>query len=162
MTIHQYNQQVKMHADDLYRFVLKNIRNQQDAEDIVQQSYEILWLKKEEVDLEKIKSYLFTVGYHKLVDALRKKKKTHLVESIPEKFGGSSETKNHDVKKAVNEALEKLPDLQKQLVLLKDYEGYSYEEIGNITKLSENQVKVYLFRARLQLKTSLIGLENHI
>jgi RNA polymerase sigma-70 factor (ECF subfamily) len=85
-----------------------------------------------------------------------------LVESIPEKFGGSSETKNHDVKKAVNQALEKLPDLQKQLVLLKDYEGYSYEEIGNITKLSENQVKVYLFRARLQLKTSLIGLENHI
>jgi RNA polymerase sigma-70 factor (ECF subfamily) len=75
MTIHQYNQQVKMHADDLYRFVLKNIRNQQDAEDIVQQSYEILWMKKEEVDLEKIKSYLFTVGYHKLVDALRKKKK---------------------------------------------------------------------------------------
>jgi RNA polymerase sigma-70 factor (ECF subfamily) len=46
--------------------------------------------------------------------------------------------------------------------LLKDYEGYSYEEIGQITGLNESQVKVYLHRARLQLKNYLVSLENLI
>jgi RNA polymerase sigma-70 factor (ECF subfamily) len=44
--------------------------------------------------------------------------------------------------------------------LLKDYEGYSYKEIGEITNLSESQVKVYLHRARLFLKTKLLELEK--
>jgi RNA polymerase sigma-70 factor (ECF subfamily) len=48
------------------------------------------------------------------------------------------------------------------LVLLKDYEGYSYEEIGQITNLSESQVKVYLHRARVQLKEYLVKVENVI
>jgi len=52
--------------------------------------------------------------------------------------------------------------LQKSLILLKDYEGYSYEEIGKITSLNASQVKVYLHRARLQLKEIVGKLENII
>ncbi len=59
-------------------------------------------------------------------------------------------------------ALQQLTTLQKSLVLLKDYEGYSYEEIGKITGLNESQVKVYLHRARLQIKTFIGKLENII
>jgi DNA-directed RNA polymerase specialized sigma24 family protein len=44
--------------------------------------------------------------------------------------------------------------------MLKDYEGYSYTEIGKITNLSESQVKVYLHRARLQLRNYLVTVEN--
>jgi len=58
--------------------------------------------------------------------------------------------------------LQKLGETQRSLVLLKDYEGYSYQEIGAITGLSESQVKVYLHRARLQLKTYLVRRENVI
>jgi RNA polymerase sigma-70 factor (ECF subfamily) len=46
--------------------------------------------------------------------------------------------------------------------MLKDYEGYSYEEIGRIMNLSESQVKVYLHRARLQLKEYIVKVENVI
>ena len=56
----------------------------------------------------------------------------------------------------------KLTDTQRSLVLLKDYEGYSYQEIGQITALSESQVKVYLHRARVQLKNYLVKPENVI
>jgi len=45
---------------------------------------------------------------------------------------------------------------------LKDYEGYSYEEIGRITGLNESQVKVYLHRARIQLKAYIVKMENVI
>jgi RNA polymerase sigma-70 factor (ECF subfamily) len=44
--------------------------------------------------------------------------------------------------------------------MLKDYEGYSYEEIGQITGLNEGQVKVYLHRARLALRNYLVSPEN--
>ena len=44
--------------------------------------------------------------------------------------------------------------------MLKDYEGYSYEEIGKITDLNESQVKVYLHRARITLKNYLVSPEH--
>ena len=62
----------------------------------------------------------------------------------------------------VDEALSKLPEIQKNVVLLRDYEGYDYAEIGNITGLSESQVKVYIFRARQTLKDYLVGVEKVI
>ena len=62
----------------------------------------------------------------------------------------------------MNEALNKLNETQKSLVLLKDYEGYNYQEIGKITGLNESQVKVYLHRARLQLREYLVKPENVI
>jgi RNA polymerase sigma-70 factor (ECF subfamily) len=46
--------------------------------------------------------------------------------------------------------------------MLKDYEGYSYEEIGEIMQLNPSQVKVYLHRARLHLKQYLVKIENVI
>jgi RNA polymerase sigma factor (sigma-70 family) len=72
-------------------------------------------------------------------------------------------SRDHNNAKAIlNDALNKLSETQRSLVLLKDYEGYSYEEIGKIMNLSESQVKVYLHRARLQLKEYLVKVENVI
>ena len=53
-----------------------------------------------------------------------------------------------------------LPPVQKSIILLRDLEGYAYEEIGEILDLSPSQVKVYLFRARLKLKKQLKGLNE--
>jgi len=65
-----------------------------------------------------------------------------------------------DLKEILNEALNKLPEIQKSVVLLRDYEGYSYEEIGEITGLKEAQVKVYIFRARTFLKNYIGSIEK--
>jgi RNA polymerase sigma-70 factor (ECF subfamily) len=68
----------------------------------------------------------------------------------------------NNAKAVLEEALSKLGETQRSLILLKDYEGYSYEEIGQITGLSSSQVKVYLHRARLQLKEYIVKVENVI
>jgi len=60
----------------------------------------------------------------------------------------------------VRDAVNKLPEIQRSVVLLRDYEGYSYEEIGKITGLNEAQVKVYIYRARVFLKEYIGSLEN--
>ena len=67
-----------------------------------------------------------------------------------------------DVVGPVNEALNKLPEIQRTVILLRDYEGYNYSEIGEITGLSESQVKVYIFRARNFLKNYIGAMENVI
>jgi RNA polymerase sigma-70 factor (ECF subfamily) len=64
------------------------------------------------------------------------------------------------MKKTLMEALNRLNETQKSLVMLKDYEGYNYEEIGQIMDLTESQVKVYLHRARLALRNYLVSPEN--
>lgn len=58
--------------------------------------------------------------------------------------------------------MEKLSDIQRSVLLLRDYEGYSYEEIGQITGLNESQVKVYIFRARMFMKNYLVSLDRVI
>ena len=73
MTDRDYNECVRLHADGLYRFILKNIKNREDARDIVQTAFEKMWRKRETVDTVTSKSFLFTVAYNEMIDQLRKK-----------------------------------------------------------------------------------------
>lgn len=159
MTEREYNECVTRYADNVYRFILKNLRHEEDARDVVQGAFEKLWRNRGEVDTEKSKSYLFTIAYHQMIDHIRKAKRVTLKESFSETAGVTHRPANN-LKKVLEEALDTLPETQRSLVLLKDYEGYSYQEIGVITGLNESQVKVYLHRARIQLKTYLVSLEN--
>jgi len=161
MTEKEYNECVTTYADNVYRFIVKNLRHEEDARDIVQTAFEKMWRNRAEVDAQRSKSYLFTVAYHQMIDHIRKVKRIHLKEEFNENSRVQDKPGNN-LKKILEEALARLSETQRSLVLLKDYEGYSYEEIGRITGLNESQVKVYLHRARIQLKDFLVKLENVI
>jgi RNA polymerase sigma-70 factor (ECF subfamily) len=94
-----------------------------------------------------------------MIDHLRKVKRVQLKEEFREETR-IQDKPMHNTKKILEDALGRLSETQRSLVLLKDYEGYSYEEIGQITGLNESQVKVYLHRARIQLKNFLVSPEN--
>lgn len=161
MTEKEYNQCVNLHADGVFRFIVKNLRHEEDARDVVQTAFEKLWRNREDVDTAKSKSYLFTVAYNQMIDHLRKVKRVYLKDE----FHAEAKVyhREHNNTKAIlEEALGKLSETQRSLVMLKDYEGYSYEEIGQIMNLNESQVKVYLHRARLQLKDYIVKVENVI
>jgi RNA polymerase sigma factor (sigma-70 family) len=159
MTDKEYNECVTNYADNVYRFILKNLRHEDDAKDVVQTAFEKLWVNRSGIQFEKCKSYLFTVAYHQMIDHIRKTKRVFLKEEFVEDMRIVDKPVNN-IKKLLEEALSRLNEIQRSLVLLKDYEGYSYEEIGKITGLNESQVKVYLHRARLQLKNYLVKPEN--
>ncbi|HAH57694.1 MAG: RNA polymerase sigma factor [Lentimicrobium sp.] len=152
MTTAEYNTCVDNHADGVYRFVLKNLGDRERAQDIVQEAFSRMWEKAADISSAKAKSYLFTTAYHTMIDDIRREKKlsrmdeTHAFE-VPVTSHGYS-----DLKEVLEEALSRLPDIQKTVVMLRDYEGYSYEEIGEITGLNASQVKVYIYRARVTLK----------
>ncbi len=158
MTVAEYNQCVDSYSDSLYRFILKHIKDEDVAKDIVQDTYEKVWRKVNDIESTNAKSYMFTAAHHTLVDYTRKAKKQG---DYTEALESSLKHEKHysDIKAVLNMALDKLPEIQKSVVLLRDYEGYDYAEIGKITNLTESQVKVYIFRARAFLKNYIGKLE---
>lgn len=158
MTSKEYNLAVDEYSDNIYRFALKHLKNEMSAKDIVQETFTKVWIKHEEVSYEKVKSYLFTTAYHAIVDWVNKEKRNGDFEKV-ENSASTEFSISFDLQKILNEALDKLPEIQKTVVLLRDYEGYNYAEIAEITTLNESQVKVYIFRARQTLKDYIKRLE---
>jgi RNA polymerase sigma factor (sigma-70 family) len=151
MSIEHFNKCVDDHSDALYRFILKNVRDEEKARDIVQDSFEKLWQRLESVDPAKLKSYLFTVAYHAMIDTIRKDRRGVDFDLSDNEQYSHSEQYN-DLNQVLHEAVDRLPEIQRSVLLLRDYEGYSYDEIAGITGLNESQVKVYIYRARMYLK----------
>ena len=161
MTVEEYNKAVDKYADNLYRFVLKNLKDDHMSNDIVQDTYEKLWVKLENVSGLKVKTYLFTSAYHTMIDYIRKERKYRDVD-LTDAYEPSHSAHYSDLSEILEQAIENLPEDQKAVVLLRDYEGYSYREISEITDLSETQVKVYIYRARVFLKNYIGSMENVI
>src|ERR1700712_3207602 len=82
MSEKEYNECVNLYADNVYRFIVKNLRHEEDARDVVQTAFEKLWRNREDVDGAKSKSYLFTVAYNQMIDHLRKVKRISLKEEF--------------------------------------------------------------------------------
>lgn len=159
MTVGEFNKCVDLYSDGIYRFALKLLKSAELAQDNVQDSFERLWVKHSDVDFGKAKSYLFTTSYNASIDTIRKeKRKTESATLINNETSGT--IANFDVKQIIDKAVDLLPEVQKTVLMLRDYEGYSYDEIGEITGLSESQVKVYIYRARLFLKEKLVSIDN--
>lgn len=151
MTASEYNNAVDQFADSIYRFALKHLKNEMSAKDIVQDTFMNVWVRHPEISVEKVRSYLFTSAWHAIVDWIKKDGRNGDMEQIPV-MGQAEVPASFDVQEVLNEALDKLPEIQKTVVMLRDYEGYNYAEIAEITNLNESQVKVYIFRARQTLK----------
>ncbi len=154
MTHEEYNNCVQLFADHIFRFALKLIKREADAEDIVQTTFEVLWRNHSTIGFDKARAYLFSVAHHKAIDQLRRIKRITYTADMPElPVRPSAERK--ELKQHIDQALYKLSEVQQSVVLLRDYEGYSYHEIGEMLGLSETQVKVYIFRARQKLQQAL-------
>ena len=159
MTVQEYNKCVDQYSDGVYRFILKNLRDEEKAKDIVQSTYEKLWIKADGVSYKKAKSYIFFFFYHTMIDLIRKNiRMEEMEESEIAEPSYSHEYKG--LNEILEAGLQKLPEIQRTVILLRDYEGYPYEEIGEITQLNESQVKVYIYRARKAMKSFIGSLEK--
>lgn len=159
MTTEEFNKCVDEHSDNVYRFILKNIRDEEQARDIVQDTFEKLWVKAEGISFEKARSYLFSAAYHTMIDAIRKDKRTKPLDEM-DYDQHSYHPAYRGLSEVLEQALSRLPEKQRSVLLLRDYEGYAYDEIGEITGLNESQVKVYIYRARLAVKKFIGSLET--
>ncbi len=150
MTLQEYNRAVDEFSDRVYRFILKSINDEERAKDIVQDSYEKLWRNVTGLEYKKVKSWLFSTSYNTMIDIIRKEKRMVRSDNYYEPEAESEAYS--DLNEVLHRCLEKLPDNYKSVLLLRDYEGYSYIEISKITGQTEAQVKTNIYRGRMAMR----------
>mgnify|MGYP001822771734 CR=1 FL=1 len=159
MTANEYNECVERFADGIYRFVLKLSANDSDAKDTVQNTFEKLWKRYAEVDFDRAKAFLFTTAYRDWIDQNRKIKRMYFPEDLPDSARLDLDLGSFEQRELIEKAFTQIPSIQKSVILLRDYEGYSYEEIADITGLNLSQVKVYIFRGRKKMQSAINGMQ---
>ncbi len=159
ITQEDFNHAVKQYSDRLYRFMLKLVNNTDDAQNWVQEAFTILWEKKDTVNPERVKSFLFTTAYRKMIDSYRREK-NHARLHLEIRQPTATEEDSYGTRQLLQEVLNRVKTSYKTIILLRDYEGYDYESIAEITGTSLSSVKVNLFRARKQVKEKLAVLLN--
>jgi len=143
MTVKEYNNAVELYADSVYRFIRGNLRDDDRANDVVQDSFEKLWMHVTEIEYPVVKSWLFSTAYHNMIDILRREKK--IVLSGDEYENEPVHSNNYsDLAEILREALDRLPEQLKTAVMLRDYEGYSYLRTVRVTAAIHQGLKLKL------------------
>ncbi len=159
MTVKEYNKSVEEYADSVYRFIRADLKDDDRANDIVQDSFEKLWRNVAEIEYPVVKSWLFTTAYRTMIDVIRKEKRMRFLEES-DQSNYIHDSQYSDLNEILHSAIERLSDQQRTSILLRDYEGYSYKEIGEITGQTEAQVKINIYRGRLALKSYIGKIET--
>jgi RNA polymerase sigma factor (sigma-70 family) len=150
MDIKEYNLLATQFNKSLFSFVLKQLKDVNESEDIVQDCFLKLWERVDRVEYEKAKSWLFIVAKNSLINrAAQIKRKCQLLET--DNFSYQPRT-DFDVAPILHSAINSLKGTQRAILKMRDIDGYNYAEIGDTLNLNQSQVKVYLFRARNEVK----------
>lgn len=153
--------------DKLFRLALRITFDRAEAEDIVQETMIRVWNKRDEWDgLESVEAYCLTVTRNLAIDRSEKKDSQTVVltieaEQTPDASSPYDRLVNKERLKLVHRLVGELPEKQRLIMQLRDVEGKSYKEIAAALRLTEEQVKVNLFRARQKVKQKFIDIDNY-
>lgn len=148
----------------LYRIAFRIIQDKATAQDIVQDVYTKLWeIRAELSGLNNSEAFAITVLKNLCLDYIRRSKNKRSSEFNPNVQSEENMTTT-DIFEVRNEAdfikklISRLPEQQKQILMFKDWDGYTNEEIEIITGLSANNVRVTLSRARKTVREQYLKL----
>ncbi|MEN1938528.1 RNA polymerase sigma factor [Paenibacillus sp. 102] len=148
----------KQHMHDLFRYLLSLTGHFHSAEDLMQETFYRMLIHIDYYKGEEIRPWLFTIAYHAFIDWKRKetKQKTTMLEDFHLPDVPSTEHA-YLTKYEITEWLERLASLpiaRRNVLLLRDYYGFSYEEIAKMTDFSLAKVKIELHRGRKEMRSA--------
>jgi len=137
----------------IFNYLLKILRNKEDAEDVYQDVFVAFFKKINTVSADSYESYLYQTAYHKALNYIKKRKKLPSFEYKPE-IDGTDEYSYYDDKKnkIIREAIQKLKPIDALLIELQFFQNKSYKEIADTVSLSVSAVDSKLVRAKKKLK----------
>lgn len=167
MDIREYKTTILPIKNKLYRFALGIIKDAAEAQDVVQEILIKVWNKRDELDhINNIEAWCMRLTKNLAIDKLRSKHRR--TEDIETTYSLSSSESTPFEQTAVKDSVSKiknmiadLPQKQKEVILLRDIEGFSYQEISDTLNMSLAQVKTNLFRARQQIKALFLKTESY-
>jgi len=157
---------VQQFKNKVYSYSFYILRNRMDAEDVTQEVLLILWKNIEKINFIAAKTWIMKTTYNKCIDYLRKRKR---ILSKEQNIGEEEEALNYLnnvlppdlllekklIQSKIQEALGKLNDTQKQILVLYEIQGLKYKEISKVLEIPINTIKVYMLRARQNLLNEL-------
>ncbi len=147
---------VKQHQNRVYTLAVYMLRDHAEAEDITQETYIKLWQRLEKTNEEVSRAWLLQVARNGCIDRIRKRRRlTNEVPEIEDHRGPAFQMEQDQLGKWLKDSIANLGEPYRSLIVLRDIQQYSYNEIAEMLEISLSQVKVYLFRARQQLRTKL-------
>ncbi|HUX97683.1 MAG TPA: RNA polymerase sigma factor [Bacteroidales bacterium] len=159
MTRIEFNNQVMQLSRNLYLVAYRLLKRKDEAEDAVQEVFIRLWNKVDELDrYNSLEAFAITTVKNYSIDILRRKKlmiiedqeshkEIHDKEPSPEEAMERKESSS-----ILNSIIERLPDLYRSVIIMKEIDGLSYEEIAGITGQNINTLRVTLSRARVMIR----------
>lgn len=152
----------------LYRLALRITMSHEEAEDVVQDTLIKVWNKRDSwEDIDSIEAFSLTICRNLALDKNKRKGNSH--ESLNEEtddapatsFTPYEQTIHNNRIELVRQLVDSLPEKQRSCLQLRDFEGKPYKEIAGILGVSEEQVKVNIFRARQAIKQKYQKLEQY-
>ena len=162
MSLKTFNEQVLPLKDKLYRFSLRFVRDQQEAEDIVQEIMIKVWNRRDDwASWSSMEAMCMTMTRNLSIDRTRSKHRQ--MDQMPEHYDAADTSQNPaqqaesgDMMDLIKLTMDKLPEKQKSIIQLREIEGYTYREIAELLEVPLSQVKINVHRARLFLKKELL------
>lgn len=162
MQINELIEILEPYKNKMFRYAFSIVGNRFEAEDVVQEAVIKVWKRIEKFsDIDNKEAWVITIVRNLAIDKVRAKKKKQ-TSDINDYFHISDNAPSPDVKleqmdavKKVAEIMSTLQETQREIITLRDIEGYTYQEIADIMDIKVDQVKVYLFRARKILREKL-------
>ena len=153
--------------DKLFRLALRITFDRAEAEDIVQETMIRVWSKRDEWPaFASVEAYCLTVTRNLAIDRSEKMEArtvglTAEAEQTPDASGPHERLVDKEQMQLLHRLIAALPEKQRTVLQLRDVEGKSYKEIAEVMDISEEQVKVTLFRARQKVKQQYIDIDNY-
>ena len=155
--------------NELYRLALRITLNPAEAEDVVQETLIKVWNRRDRwEELESIEAFCLTICRNISLDKMRKAESQnpsledgHDTDDTSYTSNPEEQAMQRDRIALVRQLIDHLPEKQRSCMQLRDFEGKSYKEIAQILGITEEQVKVNIFRARQQIKQQFIKTENY-
>lgn len=144
--------------DKLFRLALRITFDRAEAEDIVQDTLIRVWNKRDEWrQLDSVEAYCLTVARNLAIDRSQKMEAQNVeltpeTQEMPDAATPDRQMEHDEQLAIVHRLINELPEKQRSILQLRDIEGKNYKEIAAILGLTEEQVKVNLFRARQRIK----------
>jgi len=151
----------------IYNLCYRMMKNEQDAQDMAQEALIKAWKSLRKFNLKAaFSTWLYKIAVNTCLDELRKRKyNTQSIEDLSEKGHTIKDEKNIDFEKKsdlryeLKQAMDKLETKEKLIIVLKDVQGYSYDEIGEILDCPVGTVRSRLSRSRKKLANICISME---
>lgn len=153
--------------DKLFRLALRITFDRAEAEDVVQDTMLRVWDKRDEwTQFGSVEAYCLTVAKHLAIDRSQKKEAQNVsltpdMEEKADASGPYDQLVNGERLNIIHRLIDQLPEKQRIIMQLRDVEGESYKEIAKVLNLTEDQVKVNLFRARQKVKQRYIEIDGY-